>query len=139
MFFSLSCLEIVGLEPFRWGLSGRYSLLHARRPMTEWVRFFRQVKLDIEKQRGCPFLLAARVPDNVLGARIDGLDLETRAQQNLVDIFVPGTRYLDIDFDGCRRISSGTPIKICSCLDAHHSSDAYQNPTMEVLRGVITN
>ena len=104
--------------------------------LTEWVTAVRKLTLNIEKTRGRPFLLAARVPDNVLGARIDGMDLERWAQDELLDIFHPGPRSLEIDFDGFKRITNGTGAKLYPCLDAHHSSDAYQNPSIEILRGV---
>ncbi len=110
-----------------------------RNALTEFVRSVRMMTLQVEKKRGRPFLLAARVPGDVMGAKIDGVDLETWAEQGLVDIFVPGSRSFHYDLAGFRRIVEGTHIKIYPCHDTHHASDGYQYPRMKVVRGVAAN
>ena len=104
--------------------------------LTQFVRSVRLMLLDIERERGRPLLLAARVPDHVDGAKRDGFDLERWAREHLVDIFVPGARSLDNDVPGFRRITAGRPIKVYPCIDGHHSSDGYGHPSIEVLRGL---
>ena len=110
-----------------------------RQALTDFVASVRQVFLDVERRRGRPLLLAVRVPESVEGARMDGLDLEAWARNQLVDIFVPGPRAIQVDIPEFRRITQGTSIKICPCLDGFHSSDGYGCPPMEVLRGTLTN
>ncbi|MFM8224193.1 MAG: hypothetical protein ACKOJF_35275, partial [Planctomycetaceae bacterium] len=96
---------------------------------------------EIEKQRGRPFLLAARVPENLMGCHFDGLDVETWARENLVDILVLGCRSSDVDIAAFRRLTRGTGIKLHPCFDFHHVSDGYGNQytTIEVVRGVYAN
>ena len=110
-----------------------------RQKLTEFMRDVRSMTLEVERQRGRPYLLAARVPENLEGCHFDGLDVETWAREQLVDIFVMGCRSLDVDIAGFRRITAGTNIKLYPCLDDHHSSDGYQWPPIEVLRGVFAN
>ena len=106
-----------------------------RDKLTDFVRSVRLMLLEVEKKRGRPLLLACRVPDSLLGARMDGFDLERWARELLVDIFIPGSRSVEYDLAGFQRITRGTPIKVYPCLEGHHTSDGYKNPPIEVLRG----
>lgn len=110
-----------------------------REQLTEFVRSLRLMLLERAGKRGRPYLLAARVPDSIAGAKIDGMDLETWAQEHLVDIFVPGTRPIEVDMDGFRRITEGTHVKVYPCLDCHHNADGYGNAPAKVMRGVVSN
>ena len=110
-----------------------------RDTLTDFVRSVRWMLLEIENRRGRPLLLACRVPDSIRVARMDGFDLETWAREVLVDIFVPGSRSLEYDLAGFRRITQGTPIKIYPCLEGHHTSDGYHTPPIEVIRAVGAN
>ena len=93
-----------------------------RHYLTELVRSLRLMTLDVERRRGRPFLLAARVPENLMGCHFDGIDIETWASDQLVDIFTIGVRNFDVDVAAFRHITDGTPIKLCCVLDDHHSS-----------------
>ena len=84
--------------------------------------------LEVARKRGRPFLLAARIPENLEGCHFDGIDVETWAQEELLDIFVMGCRSLDVDIPAFRRITEGTNIKLYPCVDDHHASDGYQWP-----------
>ena len=108
-----------------------------REAMTDFMRSVRSMLLEVEKGRGRPFLLAARVPENLQGCHFDGLDVETWAREELVDVFVMGCRSFDVDIAAFRRITAGTSIKLYPALDDHHSTDGYQFPPMEVFRGVL--
>jgi hypothetical protein len=107
--------------------------------VTEFVRMVRFMMLEMEKEQGCPLLLAVKVPKNLEGCRIDGFDVETWAQENLVDIFTLGTRSINVDIDAYRRITAGHNIKLQPCWDDYHSADAYKSPTHETLRGIFAN
>ena len=107
--------------------------------VTEFVRMVRLMSLEIEQKRGRPFLLAVKVPRNLEGCRVDGLDVETWAQQNLVDIFTLGSRSMDVDISAFRRITEGRNIKLQPCFDDHHATDGYQYGPIEFLRGVFGN
>ena len=95
--------------------------------------------LEMEQKLGRPLLLAAKVPENLQGCRMDGFDVEVWAQQNLVDIFILGSRTINVDVATYRGITSGHNIKLIPCWDDHHSTDAYRSPPVEVHRGVFGN
>ena len=119
------------LPPGRqWELRGR---------VTGFIRRVRLMLLDVAKKRGRPFLLAARVPKSVEGAKQDGFDLETWARERLVDIFTIGTRSLEVDVASFLAIARSRGIKVQPCWDDHHASDAYQWQPIEFLRGVYSN
>ena len=110
-----------------------------REGLTAFMRSVRAMTLAVEKRRGRPFLLAARVPENLVGCHFDGLDVETWARGQVVDLFVMGCRNFEVDVAAFRRIAADTPIKLYCALDDHHSSDGYCAPPIEVLRGVFSN
>ena len=110
-----------------------------RHGLTELMRNLRAMTLEVEAQRGRPFLLAARVPENLPGCHFDGLNVEKWAREQLVDIFAVGCRSFEVDVAAFRRITDGTPIKLYCALDDHHSTDGYCAPPIEVLRGVFAN
>jgi hypothetical protein len=110
-----------------------------REHMTQFMRMVRSMLLEIEKQRGKPFLLAAKVPENLRGCHIDGFDVETWAKENLVDIFTLGSRSLDVDIAAFCRITAGKSVKLQPCLDDHHATDGYLHSSIEFLRGAFSN
>ncbi len=110
-----------------------------RNLLTHFMREVRLALLKEGKKRGRPFLLAARIPENLMGCHFDGMDVETWAREKLVDIFVLGTRTANVDIDAFRRITEGTSIKLYPCWDDHHSSDGYLQTGIKVFRGVYAN
>jgi len=72
--------------------------MHALRVMT----------LVQESRRGRPYLLATHGPKNLVGCRVDGIDVEIWAHEQLVDIFVMGRRSYDVDVEMFRRNTAGT-------------------------------
>ena len=82
-----------------------------RHHVTELMRMARRMLLEVARRRGRPILLAAKVPRNLAGCRVDGLDVETWARQRLVDIFTLGSRSMDVDVGGVRRITAGSDIR----------------------------
>ncbi|MBN1346327.1 MAG: family 10 glycosylhydrolase [Phycisphaerae bacterium] len=107
--------------------------------VTELLRMVREMLLEVEKKRGGPFLLAARIPRNLKGCHADGFDIETWARHDLVDILTLGSRTMDVDVEDFRRATAGHNIKLQPCFDDHHTSDAYQYPPIELFRGVFAN
>ena len=107
--------------------------------LTDFIRATRSMLLDVARKRGRPLLLAARIPENLEGCHFDGIDAETWAQEELLDIFVMGCRSFEVDIPAFRRITEGTNIKLYPCIDDHHASDGYQCPPIEVMRGVAAN
>ena len=111
----------------------------SRGALTEFMRALRSMLLRVGDSRERPFLLAARVPENLVGCHMDGLDVETWVRERLVDIFTLGCRSYDVDIAAFRRITQGTHIRLYPALDDHHSTDGYQFPPIEVFRGVMAN
>ena len=60
--------------------------------LTDFMYDIRTTLLDIGEKRGRPLLLAARVPEDLMGCHFDGMDMEAWVRDFLVDIFVVGTR-----------------------------------------------
>jgi len=110
-----------------------------RDELTDFVRKARLMLLEIEKKRGRPFLFGARVPSTVAGCHYDGLDVETWAKENLVDIFFVGSRSFELDLVGFRRITKGTNIKLYPSIDDYHASEKYRQHSIEFLRAVFSN
>ena len=105
--------------------------------LTELVRTVRRMLLQVGQQRGRPYLLAAKVPQNLAGCRIDGFDVEVWARENLVDIFTLGSRSIDVDLAAFRTITAGRDIKLQPCFDDHHTTDGYRYPPIEILAGYL--
>ncbi len=106
---------------------------------TQFVRMVREMLQEVAAARGRPYLLAARVPRTPEGCVLDGLDVGTWAAEGLVDILSLGSRSMEVDIEGFRRLIAGRHIKLQPCLDDHHSPDAYQYPPIQHFRGVFTN
>ena len=110
-----------------------------REHITEFLRRVRQETLEIEQKRGRPVLLAARIPDNLIGCHFDGLDVETWVRGNFVDFLVLGVRSYELAIEQFRAIIGEKPIQIFGTLDDHHCTDGYSWPPIEVWRGVVAN
>jgi len=110
-----------------------------RHHVTELMRSVRRMLLDIERKRGRPCLLAAKVCRTLDGCRSDGLDVEAWVRQNLVDILTLGSRSVEVDVAAFRRVTAGRNIKLQPCFDDHHTTDGYRYAPIEVVRGVFAN
>ena len=110
-----------------------------RNAMTDFIRKVRMMLQEVAKTRNRPFLLSVRVPATVPGCHYDGLDIETWARQNLIDIIVMGVRSIDVDVAGFRRAIAGTHILLFPCIDDAHSTDGYHHPPIEFFRGAAAN
>ncbi len=106
--------------------------------VTEFLRMMRGMLAEVEAKRGKPCLLAAKVPETLRGCRSDGLDVETWAREELVDILTLGSRTMYVDVEDFRRVI-GSRIKLTPCLDDHHATDGYRYPPIDFFRGVFTN
>ena len=107
--------------------------------VTELMRMTRQMALEVQRNRGRPLLVAAKVPRNLEGCRIDGFDIEVWAKESLVDILTLGSRSADVDIGAFRRVTADRNIKLQPCFDDHHTTDGYRYPPIDVLRGVFSN
>ena len=107
--------------------------------LTDFMRDIRTTLLDIGEKRGRPLLMAARVPEDLMGCHFDGMDVESWVQDFLVDILVVGTRTANADVAAFRRITVDTPIKLYPSFDDHHSTDGYREPDLDVWRGTCAN
>ena len=111
-----------------------------RHALTDFVRRVRRMLQDVAKQRNRPFLLSVRVADTIPGCHFDGMDVERWVAQNLIDMIVIGTRSIEVDLSGFRRITAGTHVKLYPCIDQHHSPDGYHAVDKpQFLRGLAAN
>ena len=110
-----------------------------REMITEFIESIRSSTLELETKKNRPILLAARVPDNLLGCHFDGLDIESWISNNLVDILVLGVRSLELEIEQFKYLINNKPIKLLATLDDHHTSDGYSWPGIEVMRGLASN
>ena len=106
--------------------------------VTQFMRMVRRMLLEVARQRGRPFLLAARVPQTLDGCRADGFDVKTWAQQHLVDVLTLGSRTMDVDVEDFRAAVGGE-VQLQPCFDDHHATDGYRYASIEFLRGVFAN
>lgn len=109
-----------------------------REHVTAFMRRVRAMSLEVARQRGRPFLLAARVPQTLAGCRSDGFDVQAWAEQHLVDVLTLGSRTMDVDLEGLRA-AVGTDVQLQPCFDDHHATDGYRYAPIEFLRGVFAN
>lgn len=105
---------------------------------TNFMRKVRLMLLEVAQKRGRPVLLAAKVPQTVDGCRADGFDVQTWAQQRLVDVLTLGSRTMDVDVEGLRAVV-GDEVQLQPCFDDHHATDGYRYAPMEYLRGIFGN
>ncbi|MEE3373456.1 MAG: family 10 glycosylhydrolase [Planctomycetota bacterium] len=111
-----------------------------RDALTSFVRRVREMLQEVARERNRPFLLSVRVADTLAGCHFDGLDLEKWVQDNLIDMIVIGTRSIEVDLPGFRRITRGTHVKLYPCIDQHHSPDGYHAiADPRFLRGLAAN
>ena len=109
-----------------------------REHVTEFMRMVRRMLNEVAEERGRPFLLAARVPRNLEGCHVDGLDVAAWAEQNLVDILTLGSRSIDVDVEGFHE-AAGEQVHLQPCVDDHHSTDGYRYQSIDFIRGVFAN
>jgi len=107
--------------------------------LTGFMREVRAMLQEIAHRRGRPYLLAVRIGYDIEGCHFDGIDIETWAQEQLVDIFALGNRSLEADVYAFRRITAGTHIKLYPVIDDHHAADGYSYPPIEIFRGACSN
>ena len=110
-----------------------------RERLTEFIARLRELSLAVSAKRGRPFLLAARIPETLVGCRFDGLDVERWVGEQLIDLLALGVRSFEVDLADFQHVVAGTAVKLYPSLDDHHATDGYQNPGIEVLRGVAAN
>jgi hypothetical protein len=109
-----------------------------REHVTQFLRMTRRMLLDVARQRGRPILLAARVPRNLEGCRVDGFDIRAWAEQRLVDVLTLGSRTMDVDVEAYRE-AVGRSVQLQPCFDDHHATDGYRYAPIELLRGAFSN
>jgi hypothetical protein len=107
--------------------------------LTRFVAAVREMTLDVERQRGRPFLLAVKIPQNIDGCRADGIDVQTWARNDLVDILTLGCRSMDVDIAAFRNIVADRNIKLQPCMETHHATAGYKWQPIEFFRGVYGN
>lgn len=109
-----------------------------RDSLTIFMRSVREMLQEFAEQRGRPYLLAARVPENIEGCHYDGLHIERWVEENLVDILALGCKSFEVDLDAFRRLTECTHIKLYPSMDDHHRAGGYEHPTIGLYRGAAS-
>jgi hypothetical protein len=109
-----------------------------REHLTEFMCSIREMLQERARKRGRPFLLAVRVPENIEGCHYDGIHVERWVEENLVDILVLGCKNFDVDLDAFKCLTAGTHIKLYPSMDDHHRASGYEQPSIELYRGVAS-
>lgn len=108
-----------------------------RDSITDFITSVREMLSGLEKNGRKPCLLAIRVPETVVGCHFDGLDIEKWLDKGLMDMLTLGCRSFEVDIKSFKSMSDNIPIY--PTLDAHHATDGYMHPGINVLRGVVAN
>jgi hypothetical protein len=104
--------------------------------LTAFMRSVREMLQELGRQRGRPILLATRVSENVEGCHWDGLHVERWVEESLVDILALGCKSFEVDLNAFRCLTRGTHIGLYPSMDDHHRAGGYEQPTIELYRGV---
>jgi hypothetical protein len=115
---------------------GRQWLL--RDCITSMIADIKKEFTAIEKRTERPVLLCAKVPENEKGCKIDGFDVKKWVKLGLIDLFVLGSRTMNVDIDFYRKLTENTGIQIYPCIDAHHATDGYRSPGLEWYAGLVS-
>lgn len=107
--------------------------------LTEFMRSVREMLQEIARKRGRPYLLAVRVPENIEGCHYDGIHIERWVKENLVDILALGCKNFEVDLDAFKYMIKGTHIKLYPSMDDHHRASGYEQPSIELYRGVASS
>ncbi len=109
-----------------------------RDSLTIFMRSVREMLQEVAEQRGRPYLLATRIPENIEGCHYDGLHIERWVEENLIDIIALGCKSFEVDLDAFKGLTEGTHIKLYPSMDDHHRASGYEHPTIELYRGVAS-
>lgn len=107
--------------------------------ITEFMHDLRTMLEKKAKKRGHPIMIAAKVPETIVGCHFDGFDVEAWVALNLVDILVAGCRSFEIEYLAFHDLVEMSDVQVYPGMDDIHASDGYRNPPIEVVRGVLTN
>ncbi len=110
-----------------------------RDQMTAFMLSLREMLQKQAAKRKHPILIAARVPETLVGCHFDGLNVEEWAARHIVDLLVLGVRSFEVESRAFGALFVNHGIKSYPCIDDIHATDEYRNPPMEVFRGVLTN
>ena len=113
--------------------------------LTDFVRTVRQRLDEQAEQRGRPIKIAVRVDENLVACRLNGFDIATWINEDLIDILIVG----DLAFPGgqdiqaFKKLTQERPVQVYVCV--HHPSKIIGGATFltgepsEVLRGLAAN
>ena len=102
------------------------------------MRSVREMLQELGRQRGRPYLLATRVPENLEGCHWDALYVERWVDESQVDILALGCKSFEVDLNAFRCLTSGSHIRLYPSLDDHHRAGGYERPSIELYRGAAS-
>ena len=100
--------------------------------------FMRGVKRIIDELHP-EMKFGAKVSENGRACRVDGFDIETWANEGIIDFIVAGSRSLSSDVKWFKSVTEGKNIEIYPCWDTWHASDASHWLDESFYRGIFHN
>jgi len=88
---------------------------------------------------GRDIAVGAKLPENLKSCHHDGFDVEDWAKKGCVDFMVAGSRTINPDIEGYKKITDGTEIEIYACWDTWHVADAYHFQKADFYHGMLSN
>ena len=105
--------------------------------LTQFLRSVRRHLNRVGSERGRPIALAARVGESLESCDLDGFDVATWIEEDLLDILVLGSGAIDIAVEDFKQLTEGTDVRVYPCLYAWPSS--YNPISTEMARALATN
>ncbi len=113
--------------------------------LTDFMRTVRQKLNERARQRGRAIKVAVRVDENLVACQLNGFDVETWIDEDLIDILIVGDYAFPSgqDIQRFRELTEGKPVQLYVCV-AHPSkviggADHTHGGGTTVLRGLATN
>ena len=110
--------------------------------LTDFMRSVRQRLDERGEQRGRPIKLAVRVDESLMACRLDGFDIATWVNEDLIDMLIVGDSAFPggQDIRAFKKLVQGKPVHVYACNGCiQQSFRNLQGETPEVRRGLAAN
>lgn len=98
--------------------------------LTQFLRRVRRHLISRGKEQGRVITLAVRVDENMEACRLDGFDVATWIQEELIDILILGSGAIDIEVEEFKKLTTGSNVLVYPCLYGWPSNYSPISPDM---------
>ena len=106
--------------------------------LTQFLRRVREHLNQRGEERGRPITLAVRVTENLEACRLDGFEVPTWVEEDLVDILVLGCNTIDVDIEAFKDLTKDKDIPIYACI-YFGWPNWFEGMSAEMVRALATN